>query len=60
MVFWGKKRKNFFVYQNQDSSMQKILKESDGIWIRKPNEKKVNKNDLCNIIVFNNSFLEEI
>ena len=37
-----------------------IIKESDGIWIRKPNEKKVNKGDLCNITVLNNSFLEEI
>ncbi len=58
--FLGKKTEKFLVYQNQDSSMQTVLKESDGIWIRKPNEKKVNKGDLCNITVLNNSFLEEI
>ena len=40
--------------------MQKILKDSDGIWVRQPNEKKINKNDLCHILVFNNSFVEEI
>ncbi len=50
----------FYVYDNQDSSMQKILKESDGIWIRKPNEREKNKNDDCNIVVLNNSFFQEI
>ena len=40
--------------------MQKILKESDGIWIRKPNESKVSKNTFCNVIDLNASFLEEI
>ena len=33
-------KKKFFVFKNQDSSMQRILKDSDGIWIRQPNEKK--------------------
>ena len=56
----GKKKEKFFVFKNQDSSMQKILKDSDGIWVRQPNEKKINKNDLCHILVFNNSFVEEI
>ena len=50
----------FSVYENQDSSMQKILKESDGIWIRKPNEIGKSKNDACNIVVLNNSFVQEI
>ena len=58
--FLGKKSEKFFVYKNQDSSMQKILKESDGIWIRKPNESKVSKNTFCNVIDLNDSFLEEI
>ena len=40
--------------------MQKILKESDGIWIRKPNEIGKSKNDACNIVVLNNSFVQEI
>ena len=50
----------FSVYENQDSSMQKILKESDGIWIRKPNEIGKSKNDACNIVALNNSFVQEI
>jgi molybdopterin biosynthesis enzyme len=50
----------FSVYENQDSSMQKILKESDGIWIRKPGEIRKKKNDACNIVVLNNSFIQEI
>ena len=50
----------FSVYENQDSSMQKILKESDGIWIRKPNEIGKSKKDACNIVVLNNSFVQEI
>ena len=58
--FVGKKSENFFVFENQDSSMQKILKESDGIWIRKPREMQVKKNSYCNIIALNDSFLEEI
>ena len=29
--FCWEKSKNFFVFENQDSSMQKILKKSDGI-----------------------------
>ena len=52
--------KKIFVYDNQDSSMQRILKDSDGIWIRKPNEKAKQKNDFCNILALNNSFTEEI
>ena len=51
--------KKIFVYDNQDSSMQRILKDSDGIWIRKPKE-KAKKNDFCNILALNNSFTEEI
>ena len=53
-------RKKIFVYDNQDSSMQRILKDSDGIWIRKPKEKAKKKNDFCNILALNNSFTEEI
>ena len=52
--------KKIFVYDNQDSSMQRILKDSDGIWIRKPKEKAKKKNDFCNILALNNSFTEEI
>ena len=60
MSLLGKKNEKFSVYNNQDSSLQKILKESDGIWIRNPNEEKINKDTVCNVILFNSSFLEEI
>ena len=56
-----KKNTNFFeVYQNKDSSMQKILKESDGILIRKPYAKQISKNSKCDVILFNDSFTNEI
>ncbi len=58
--FLPKSIKKFSVYENQDSSMQKILKDSDGIWIRKPGESEKRNNDACNIIVLNNSFVQEI
>jgi len=52
---------NFFrVYKNKDSSMQKILKESDGILIRKPYAKEISENSKCDVILFNDSFTQEI
>ncbi len=56
-----KKDTNFFkVYKNTDSSMQKILKESDGILIRKPYAKEISENSKCDVILFNDSFTQEI
>lgn len=56
-----KNNTNFFrVYKNKDSSMQKILKESDGILIRKPYAKEISKNSICDVILFNDSFTQEI
>lgn len=40
--------------------MQKILKESDGILIRKPYAKEISKNSICDVILFNDSFTQEI
>jgi molybdopterin biosynthesis enzyme len=50
----------FRVYKNKDSSMQKILKESDGILIRKPYAKEISENSICDTILFNDSFTQEI
>lgn len=57
----NKKNINLFkVYKNTDSSMQKILKDSDGILIRKPYAKEILKNSECDVILFNDSFTHEI
>ena len=37
--------------------MQKILKESDGILVRKPYAKEILKNSECDVILFNDSLL---
>jgi len=56
-----KNNSNFFrVFKNKDSSMQKILKESDGILIRKPYAKKISENSKCDVILFNDTFTQEI
>ena len=56
-----KNNSNFFrVFKNKDSSMQKTLKESDGILIRKPYAKKISENSKCDVILFNDTFTQEI
>ena len=37
------KLNSFYIFENQDSSLQKTLNQSDGIVIRKPNSKAVKK-----------------
>ena len=45
-------KKYFNLITNQDSSMQYLLTQSDGIIIRKPFEKSIKSGQYCNIILF--------
>ena len=48
-----KKRSYFKFFQNQDSSLQSILNAANGVIIRKPFSKKINKGEVHEIFEFN-------
>tara|TARA_B100000029_G_scaffold513601_1_gene613686 strand:+ start:899 stop:2104 length:1206 start_codon:yes stop_codon:yes gene_type:complete len=50
----------FSVFSKQDSSLQKILNESDGIIIRKPNARLIKKGELVDVILFKDILNTEI
>ncbi len=54
------KLNSFSIFENQDSSLQKTLNQSDGIVIRKPNSKAVKKGDSVDVILFRDILDNEI
>ena len=56
-----KNKPNFFnVFSKQDSAQMKILSESNGILIRKPYEKNLIKGTECNVLLYENMFINHI
>jgi molybdopterin molybdotransferase len=56
-----KNKPNFFnVFSKQDSAQMKILSKSNGILIRKPYEKNLIKGTECNVLLYENMFVNRI
>ena len=56
-----KNKPNFFnVFSKQDSAQMKILSKSNGILIRKPYEKNLIKGTECNVLLYENMFINHI
>ena len=54
LLITRKKKKSYFkFFQNQDSSLQSILNAANGVIIRKPFSKKINKGEVHEIFEFN-------
>ncbi len=47
-----KRSNSFTIFKKQDSSLIKVLKESDGIFIRKPHENALKKGEVCQVMLF--------
>jgi len=56
----NKSRKHFQVFDNQDSSLQKILNESDGILMRKPYSRSSKSGQSLDVILYQNILNNEI
>ena len=48
----NKRLNSFTIFKKQDSSLIKILNESDGIFIRKPHANILKKGEICQVIPF--------
>jgi len=56
----NKDRTSFSVFNYQDSSLQKILKDSDGVIIRKPFEKEIKVGDFVDVLLYRDILNSEI
>ena len=56
----NKSRKHFQVFDNQDSSLQKILNESDGILMRKQYSRSSKSGQSLDVILYQNILNNEI
>ena len=54
------RKKSFSVFDYQDSSLQKILNDSDGLIIRKPFEKEIKVGDFVDVLLYRDILNSEI